>query len=246
MNSGIHRIRRVWQFMKLYSKNFSRLGNFYRVCFPNQPWFGSIILELVELGKRLSKVDYETPGRKKKRRCMKACCKIMFSMMLEYSRILKEKVVRFDNFVQRLYGFSQEMALLLCNITFDIVQDQHFEHLLSIASQCDLDLWGILFGKVKVTFYTFPNLLAIASQCKLDLWSVFSGKVEVTSFTFPENPSFYLNLVFAQCICARSNPRKRLLTTSGFVNMIVRKFDIQQIFPKRNPNDNRTLLFKSI
>lgn len=208
-------IYRVRQFMMLYSKNFSRLGNFYRDRFPNQPWFGSIILDLVELGKRLSKVDHKTCGRKKKRRCMNACRKIMFSMMLEYSRILKQRVNRFDNFVQRLYGFSKKMGLLLCNIAFDIVLDQRFKHLLAIARECDLDLWSVFFGKVKVS-----------------------------SFTFPKKLSFYLNLFSTQCICARSNPRKRLLTTSGFVNILIRKFDIQQIFPKINPNDNRTLLFK--
>lgn len=211
------RICRVRQFMNLYSENFYRLGNFYRIRFPNQPWFGSIILDLVELGKRLSKVDYENSGRKKLRRCMNACGKIMYSMMLEYSRILKVRVVRFDQLVQRLYGFSKKMALLLCNIAFDIVLDQRFKHLLEIASQCDLDLWSVFFGKVKVS-----------------------------SFTFPKKLSFYLNLFSTQCICARSNPRKRLLISSGFVNIFIRKFDIQKIFPKRNPNDNRTLLFKSI
>jgi hypothetical protein len=210
-------IYRVRQFMMLYSKNFSRLGDFYRVRFPNQPWFGSIILDLVELGKRLSKVDHKTCGRKKKRRCIHACSKIMFSMMLEYSRILKERVNHFHQFVQRLYGFSKKMGLLLCNIAFDIVLDQRFKHLLAIARECDLDLWSVFFGKVKVS-----------------------------SFTFPKKLSFYLNLFSTQCICARSNPRKRLLTTSGFVNILIRKFDIQQIFPKINPNDNRTLLFKSI
>ena len=213
MNS---RIRRVRQFMMLYSKNFPRLGKFYRDCFPNQPWFGSIILDLVELGKRLSKVDHKTCGRKKKRRCMNACRKIMFSMMIEYSRILKERVIHFHQFVQRLYGFSKKMALLLCNITFDIVQDQRFEHLLAIARECDLDRWGVLFGKVKVSSFFNP----------------------------PKNPYFYLIFFSIQCIHARSNPRKRLLTTLGFVNMIVRKFDIQQIFPKRKPVDYRPLLVK--
>ena len=55
-----YRSRRVGEFMKLYSENFPRLGKFYRDCFPNQPWFGSIFLDLVELGKRLSKVDHKT------------------------------------------------------------------------------------------------------------------------------------------------------------------------------------------
>ena len=211
--------RRVIYFKKLYSENFPRLIQFYRNgrSFSYHPRNWSIIQNLVELGKRLSKVDHKTCGRKKSRRCIRACKSIMFYMMITYSRILKEKVVRFDQIVQGLYGFSQEMALLLCNIAFDIVLDQRFKH-----------------------------LLAIASQVSLDLWSVFFGKVKVSSFTFPKNLSFYLNLVSAQCICARSNPRKRLLTSSGFVNILILKFGIQRIFPKRNPNNNRKLLFKCI
>jgi hypothetical protein len=205
--------RRVREFLMLYSEKYSRLVWWYRNSgsFSNQPWFGSIILSLVELGKRLSKVDHTTCGRKKSRRCMNACTGIMFSMMREYSHILKENGFRFDQLVQKLYGFDRRMALLLCNIAFDIVLDQRFKHLLAIASQCDLDLWSVFFGKVK------PS-----------------------PFTFPKNLSFYLRFFSAQCICAQSNPRKRLLTNSGFANILIRKFGILQIFK------NRKCLFKCI
>jgi len=211
--------RKVRYFKELYNKNFPRLIQFFRngrsFCYPSR--ISSIIHNLLELGKRLSKVDHKTCGRKKSRRCIRTCKSIMFSMMITYTRILEEKVVHFDQIVQVLYGFSQEMALLLCNIAFDIVLDQRFKY-----------------------------LLAIASQVSLDLWSVFFGKVKVSSFTFPKNLYFYLNLFSIQCICARSNPRKRLLTTSGFVDILIRKFGIQRISPKRNPINNRKLLFKCI
>lgn len=212
--------RKVINFKKLCSENFDQLIDSFKngrsFSYPSRIW--SIIHNLLELGKRLSKVDHKTCGRKKSKRCINACKSIMFWMMTVYSNILKEKVVYFDQIVQVLYGFSQEMALLLCNIAFDIVLDQRFK-----------------------------QLLAIASEVSLDLWSVFFGKVKVSSFTFPKRLYFYLNLFSIQCICARSNPRKRLLTTSGFVNILIHKFGIQRIFPKRrNPNNNRKLLFKCI
>jgi len=85
------RNHRVMEFMKLYSENFPRLIKFYRNdrSFSYYPCNWSIIQDLVELGKRLSKDDHKTCGRKKNRRCIRAA----------YSRIL-----RFDQIVQELYG----------------------------------------------------------------------------------------------------------------------------------------------
>ena len=213
---------RIVEFMQLYSENYRGYVTFFYDSFSKESWIRSIIQDLVELGKRLSKVDPKKCGRKKSRRCIHACYSIMFGILSNYASISKESMIRFDQFMQKLYGFSKKMALLLCNIAFDIVQDQRFKHLLEVASKRGLD----------------RDLLSI--------FSIFFGKVKLSAFAFPKNLSFYITLFSAQCICARSNPRKRLLTTSGFVNILIRKFDIQQIFPKRNPNDNRKRLFKRI
>lgn len=209
--------RRVIYFKKLYSENFPRLIQFYRngwgsFSYQSRNW--SIIHNLVELGKRLSKIDHKTCGRKKSKRCINACKSIMFSMMMAYSHNLKVKVVRFDQIVQGLYGFSQEMALLLCNIAFDIVLDQRFKDLVPLSGRASL-------------------------------W-IFFGKETVSSFSFPKNLSFYLKdeTFFQYIIFAKLNPRKRLLTTSGWIKLLIRKFGIQTIFQRRKPDDYRKLVFK--
>ena len=69
--------RRVIYFRKLYSENFPRLIQFYRNgrSFSYHPRNWSIIQNLVELGKRLSKVDHKTCGRKKSEK-MHSCMQI--------------------------------------------------------------------------------------------------------------------------------------------------------------------------
>lgn len=207
---------RVCDFKKFYSENFPSLIRFYRngrsFSYQSRSW--SIIHNLVELGKRLSKFDHKTCGRKKSKRCINACKSIMFSMMILYSHILKEKVVRFDQIVQGLYGFDPEMALLLRNIVFDIVLDQRFKDLVPLSGRASL-------------------------------W-IFFGKETVSSFSFPKNLSFYLKdeTFFQYIIFAKLNPRKRLLTTSGWIKLLIRKFGIQMIFQRRKPDDYRKLVFK--
>lgn len=180
-------------------------------------WFESIIPDLIELGKRLSKVRHKKTKNKKARKCMHDCYCIMLDIVRCYSRILQESgVIRFEQLVQRLYGFDREMALLLRNIVFDIVRDERFKHLTQSSPTSQLRLF---FG-------------------------IFFGKWIVSSFSTPKNLYFYLNIFSAQCICAQSNPRKRLLTTSGWVNKLLLKFGIHMIFRGRNPNDYRPLLLK--
>ena len=143
------------------------------------------------------------------------CYSIMLRMMMRYSSILKTNgVICFDQMVQRLYGFDPEMALLLRNIVFDIVLDQRFKDLVPLSGRASL-------------------------------W-IFFGKETVSSFSFPKNLSFYLKdeTFFQYIIFAKLNPRKRLLTTSGWIKLLIRKFGIQTIFQRRKPDYYRKLVFK--
>ena len=204
------RYLRIWRFLKLYSEKYPSLVQYYGGYVSYHTWFESIIPDLIELGKTLSKVRHKTNKNKKSRRCIRVCYSIMLWMMMRYSSILQESgVIRFEQLVQKLYGFDQEMALLLRNIVFDIVRDERFKHLTQSIHTSQLRLF---FG-------------------------IFFGKWIVSSFSTPKNLSFYLNIFSAQCICAQSNPRKRLLTTSGWVNKLLLKFGSQMIFRGRNPND---------
>jgi hypothetical protein len=211
----MNRSLRVLRFLKLYSEKYPSLVQYYGGYVSYRTWFESIIPDLIQLGKRLSKVRHKKTKNKKARRCMHVCYCIMLWMMMSYSSILKTNgVICFDQMVQRLYGFDPEMALLLRNIVFDIVLDQRFKDLVPLSGRASL-------------------------------W-IFFGKETVSSFSFPKNLSFYLKdeTFFQYIIFAKLNPRKRLLTTSGWIKLLIRKFGIQTIVQRRKPDDYRKLVFK--
>jgi len=206
--------QKTLRFLTIYCKQCSSLirayGASYRI------WFAHFIPDLIELGKRMSKVPHMRNKNKKSRRYKRVCCKIMWHLLFQF-RYEREKgtIIVFDKLVERLYAFDREMAFLLCDIVSDIVQDPRFKHIVPEGYEPELRIFfGVFFGKVKVSL--FP----------------------------PKNLSFYLSMFSAQCICARSNPRKRLLTTSGFIQILVRKFFISHIFARINPKYLENLLLK--
>ena len=103
-------------------------------------------------------------------------------------------------------------------------------------------LSDILFG---IVFDPRFNLLVHRDiSVTPEFWSFFFGRVKVSSLR--KNP-FFLKLFAVQCICVNTNPRQRLLTTSGFVNILIRNLlrlkpdaQNQKLFEK----SSRILLFK--
>jgi len=206
--------QKTLRFLTIYCKQYSSLIRAYGASY--WIWFAHFIPDLIELGKRMSKVPHMRNKNKKSRRYKRVCCNIMWHLLFQF-RYEREKgtIIVFDKLVERLYAFDREMAFLLCDIVSDIVQDPRFKHIVPEGYDPELRVFfWVFFGKVKVSL--FP----------------------------PKNLSFYLSMFSAQCICAQSNPRKRLLTTSGWVNKLLLKFGIQMIFRGRNPNDYRPLLLK--
>jgi hypothetical protein len=211
---------RALRFLKLFSENNMALQRYYG-CYRNyQNWFKSVIPDLVKLAKRLSKVEHiDDSNNKKSKRCWHVCCRIMSDVKTACCEELdRNKLFVFQEIVKQLYAFNREMSILLCYIVSDILQDKRLNYLTERSPQLEESKLRVFFG-------------------------VFFGKVKVSLFP-PKNLSFYLSMFSAQCICARSNPRKRLLTTSGFIQILVQKLRIPLIFGRIHPKHFGNLLFK--
>ncbi len=200
--------RKILSFLTIYCNQHYYLvldyGAYYRILF--EPF----ILNLIKLGKRMSKMGLIPHENKKYRRYMHACKRIMFDLMAAYSQVLATNgtMIVFDKLVQRLYVFHPKMALLLCNIVQDILHHPLLGHVMLRK-----------YGYERETEVFFRNFFRIFFE-------------KVTILPFPQkNLSFYHGMF--QYICAQSKQRKHFLTISGFMHILVRKLRISDNFRVR-------------
>ena len=204
------RYQQAIRFLKMYSENYQKLIAFYNQ-FGSNPgsywdWFGLIVPDLVQIGKVLSKVKPIKTHNKKARRCIHVCLCIMLSNIFGFKRILeKNKDVCFERMVQRLYAFEPQMALLLTDIVLEVLHDPRLKDFVPLSGRA---LMWRFFGKNTLMTSNFPSNIPFYPFYLKD----------VTLFQV----IFFLGLV----------PRKRLLTTFGWIRLLMRKLRIRMFFQK--------------
>lgn len=193
-------------FLKMYSENFPELIAFYNQSGSYWDWFGLIVPDLVQIGKLLSKVRPKKTHNKKARRCIHVCFCIMLSNIFEFKRILeKNRDVCFERMVQRLYAFEPQMALLLTDIVVEILHDPRLRDFVPLRGRA---LMWRFFGKNTLMPSYFPS-------------------------NVPFYPFYLKDVTFFQVIFFLGMvPRKRLLTTFGWIKLLMHKSRIRMFFQR--------------
>jgi len=205
------RYQKVIHFLKKCSgKDYRRLISFYNQSGsnPDSYWdlFGLIVPVLVQIGKVLSKVMPKRTRNKKARHCIHVCFCIMLDNIFRFKRILeKNRDVCFEKMVQRLYAFDPQMALLLTDIVLEVLHDPRLKDFVPLSGRA---LMWRFFGKNTLMTSNFPSNIPFYPFYLKD----------VTFFQV----IFFLGLV----------PRKRLLTTFGWIRLLIHKLRIRMFFQK--------------
>jgi len=145
--------RRVRKFQDRFSRSYLSLRQFYGTASNFNDLFEFMLHSWVEIAKRMSKVRHATNKNKKARHCNRVCESIIQDIIRWYGDMLnRHPSMRFEHMLQRLYVFDQQMAFLLIQIVFDVLQDQRFK---DIQSRLSLDKRSWILNPKKATFKFF-------------------------------------------------------------------------------------------
>lgn len=196
---------RVRRFQDIFSERYPALRQFYGTASDFNDLFEFTLHSWVEIAKKMSKVRPATNKNKKSRQCNRVCESIIQDIIRWYGDILnRHPSMRFEHMLQRLYVFDQQMAFLLIQIVFDVLQDQRFKDIQSRLSLCKRS-W--ILNPKKATFKWFFG------------WDL------ILLLGIPrKNISFYWKQHML-----RFNSRKAFLTTSGWIKLLLRKFQLAKL-----------------